>query len=47
MVANEAIMQLLLSWWERPLGWGLYWPTALADAQDLVRRCKGCQLFAK
>jgi hypothetical protein len=19
-----------------------YWPTALADAQDLVRRCKGC-----
>jgi hypothetical protein len=24
-----------------------YWPTALADAQDLVRRCKGCQLFTK
>jgi hypothetical protein len=21
---------------------GFYWPTALADAQDLVRRCKGC-----
>jgi ribonuclease HI len=24
-----------------------YWPTALADAQDLVRQCKGCQFFAK
>jgi ribonuclease HI len=24
-----------------------YWPTAMADAQDLVRRCKGCQFFAK
>jgi hypothetical protein len=26
---------------------GFYWPTTLADAQDLVRRCKGCQFFAK
>jgi hypothetical protein len=26
---------------------GFYWPTALADAQDLVRRCKGCQFFAR
>jgi ribonuclease HI len=26
---------------------GFYWPTALADAQDLVRQCKGCQFFAK
>jgi transposase InsO family protein len=26
---------------------GFYWPTAVADAQDLVRRCKGCQFFAK
>jgi hypothetical protein len=26
---------------------GFYWPTALADAQDLVLRCKGCQFFAK
>ena len=23
-----------------------YWPTARADAQDLVQRCTGCQLFA-
>jgi hypothetical protein len=26
---------------------GFYWPTALDDAQDLVRQCKGCQFFAK
>jgi hypothetical protein len=26
---------------------GFYWPTALADAQDLVRWCKGCQFFTK
>jgi hypothetical protein len=26
---------------------GFYWPTAMADAQDLVRRCKGCQFFTK
>jgi hypothetical protein len=26
---------------------GFYWPTALADAQDLVRWCKGYQFFAK
>jgi hypothetical protein len=26
---------------------GFYWPTALADTQDLFRRCKGCQFFAK
>jgi hypothetical protein len=26
---------------------GFYWPNALADAQDLVRRCKGCQFFPK
>ena len=26
---------------------GFYWPTTLADAEDLVRRCPGCQYFAK
>jgi hypothetical protein len=26
---------------------GLYWPTAMSDAKDLVKRCKGCQFFAK
>src|SRR3954462_3437360 len=25
---------------------GFYWPTARADAHDLVKRCVGCQLFA-
>ena len=26
---------------------GFYWPTALADAQDLINTCKGCQYYAK
>lgn len=26
---------------------GFYWPTTLADAEGLVRRCQGCQFFAK
>ena len=26
---------------------GFYWPMALADAEDIVRRCPGCQYFAK
>jgi hypothetical protein len=26
---------------------GFYWPTAMADAQDLVGQSKGCQFFAK
>ena len=25
---------------------GFYWPTALADANQLVRLCNGCQRFA-
>jgi hypothetical protein len=25
----------------------LYWPTALGDAEELVRRCHGCHYFAK
>jgi hypothetical protein len=24
-----------------------YWPTALADAEELVRKCQGCQFLAK
>ena len=24
-----------------------YWPTAISDAENLVRRCEGCQFFAK
>jgi hypothetical protein len=26
---------------------GFYWPTAVTDAKDLVKKCKGCQFFAK
>jgi hypothetical protein len=24
-----------------------YWPTALGDTEEPVRRCQGCQYFAK
>jgi hypothetical protein len=26
---------------------GFYWPTTITDAEDLIKRCKGCQFFAK
>ena len=26
---------------------GFFWPTAVADVEKLVRRCEGCQFFAK
>ena len=26
---------------------GFFWPTAVSDAEDLVRRCPGCQFFGK
>jgi hypothetical protein len=26
---------------------GFYWLTTMTDAKDLVKRCKGCQFFAK
>jgi hypothetical protein len=26
---------------------GFYWPTALKDAEELVRQCKGCQMFTR
>ena len=26
---------------------GFFWPTAISDAEDLVRRCPGCQFFGK
>jgi hypothetical protein len=25
---------------------GFYWPTALQEAEDLVRKCTGCQMYA-
>ena len=26
---------------------GFYWPTALQDAEEVVRRCEGCQFYAR
>jgi hypothetical protein len=26
---------------------GIYWPSAMADAEKLVRHCDGCQFFMK
>ena len=26
---------------------GFYWPTALRNAEDIVRACKGCKFYAK
>jgi hypothetical protein len=26
---------------------GFYWPTVVTDAKVLIKRCKGCQFFAK
>ena len=26
---------------------GFYWPTAVADATDIVRTCEGCQFYAR
>ena len=26
---------------------GFYWPTALRDAEEVVRRCEGCQFYAR
>jgi hypothetical protein len=26
---------------------GFWWPTAVSDAEDLVRRCQNCQFFSK
>jgi hypothetical protein len=26
---------------------GFYWPTAVADAGEIVRACEGCQFYAR
>ena len=31
----------------RAMRQGLYWPTAIENTKELVRSCKGCQMFAK
>jgi hypothetical protein len=41
---NHASSRTLVSKAFRP---ALYWPTTLGNAEELVRRCQGCQYFAK
>jgi hypothetical protein len=41
---NHASSRTLVS---KALRRAFYWPTALGDAEELVRRCQGCQYFAK
>jgi hypothetical protein len=41
---NHASSRTLVS---RAFRRAFYWPTALGDAEELVRRCQGCQYFAK
>ena len=31
----------------KAMGYGFYWPSALADAEQMVRTCTGCQRFSK
>ena len=31
---------------EKAFRQGFYWPTALRDAEEVVRRCEGCQFYA-
>jgi hypothetical protein len=42
--ANHASSRMLAS---KAFRRAFYWPTALGDAEELVRRCQGCQYFAK
>jgi hypothetical protein len=41
---NHATSRMLVS---KAFRRAFYWPTALGDAEELVRRCQGCQYFAK
>jgi ribonuclease HI len=41
---NQASTRTLVS---KAFRRAFYWPTALGDAEELVRRCQGCQYFAK
>jgi hypothetical protein len=41
---NQASSRMLVS---KAFRRAFYWPTALGDAEELVRRCQGCQYFAK
>jgi ribonuclease HI len=41
---NHASSRMLVS---KAFRRAFYWPTALGDAKEFVRRCQGCQYFAK
>jgi hypothetical protein len=41
---NHASSRMLVS---KAFRRAFYWPTALGDAEEIVRRCQGCQYFAK
>jgi hypothetical protein len=41
---NHASSRMLVS---KAFRRAFYWPTALGDAKELVKRCQGCQYFAK
>jgi hypothetical protein len=41
---NQASSRTLVS---KAFRQAFYWPIALYDAEELVRRCQGCQYFAK
>jgi hypothetical protein len=42
--SNHAFSRTLVS---KAFRRAFYWPTALGDAEELVRRCQGCQYFTK
>ena len=32
---------------EKTFRQGFYWPTALRDAEEVIRRCEGCRFYAR
>jgi hypothetical protein len=44
MCGNHAASRTLV---DKAFRSGFYWPTALADAEALIRRCTNCQFFGK
>jgi hypothetical protein len=45
--ASAATTHLHVRWSAKAFQQAFYWPTALGDAEELIRRCQGCQYFAK
>jgi hypothetical protein len=40
---NHAASRILVN---KAFRTGFYWPTALKDAEELIKKCKGCKMFA-